>query len=97
MTLSLEFCSPPEKYYYVRLIIPDSTIRKIQKEKIMKTKFPLCTLLTLILSLNACSPFTITNSSGEQPTLEVKTLPVTGYRPVPVEQNVQILQAATAA
>jgi hypothetical protein len=61
------------------------------KENVMKSKFLLFFTLALILILNACSPFVITNSSGEQPTPEVETLPatslpVTGYQPVQIDQ-----------
>jgi hypothetical protein len=57
----------------------------------MKIKFLIFLTLALILILNACSPFVISSSSGEQPTPEIETLPVTdapvtGYQPVQVEQ-----------
>jgi hypothetical protein len=47
--------------------------------------------LMLVVLLNACSPFVITESSGEQPTPVVETLPATelpaiGYEPVQVNQ-----------
>jgi hypothetical protein len=43
-------------------------------------------LLALVTILNACSPFTITSSSGEQPTPIVESIPATGYQPVDVDQ-----------
>lgn len=52
----------------------------------MKNKLLLSFPLILILILNACSPFTITSSSGEQPTPEIEPAPVTGYQPVDVDQ-----------
>jgi hypothetical protein len=57
----------------------------------MKIKFLIFLTLALILVLNACSPFVITSSSGEQPTPEVETLPATdvpvaSYQPVQVDQ-----------
>lgn len=56
----------------------------------MKSKLFVLLTLTLLLIVNACSPFVITRSSGEQPTPEVETLPatslpVTGYQPVQVD------------
>ena len=53
----------------------------------MKNKTLLFILITFILLLNACSPFTIATSSGEQPTPVVATEPPsTAYRPVQVDQ-----------
>jgi hypothetical protein len=43
-------------------------------------------LLALVTILNACSPFMIANSSGEQPTPVVESIPATGYQPVDVGQ-----------
>src|SRR5688572_30523160 len=61
------------------------------KEYAMKIKFLIFLILALILVLNACSPFIVTSSSGEQPTPEVETLPATslpatGYQPVQIDQ-----------
>jgi hypothetical protein len=56
------------------------------KEYAMKIKFLIFLILALILVLNACSPFIVTSSSGEQPTPEVETLPATGYQPAQVDQ-----------
>ena len=52
----------------------------------MKSRLLLFFSLTLILILNACSPFVITSSSGEQPTPEAEVTPVSGYQPVDVDQ-----------
>ncbi len=52
----------------------------------MKSKFIFVFTLMLILLLNACSPFVITSSSGEQPTPVVETIPAIGYQPVDVDQ-----------
>lgn len=52
----------------------------------MKTKHVFIVLLSTILILNACSPFTIVSSSGEQPTpVEVSDTLSTGYRPIAVD------------
>lgn len=57
----------------------------------MISKFLFVFSLSGMLMLNACSPFVITDSSGEQPTPVVETLPPTelpaiGYEPVQVDQ-----------
>ena len=57
----------------------------------MKSKFVFFLTLALMLILDACSPFVITTSSGEQPTPEVEALPATDlpatrYQPVDVYQ-----------
>ena len=52
----------------------------------MKSKILLFVVLTTTLILNACSPFIITSSSGEQPTPVVESDPVSMYRAVDVDQ-----------
>ena len=52
----------------------------------MKIRFLIFLTIILILILNACSPFVITSSSGEQPTAEVEASPGTGYQPIQVDQ-----------
>lgn len=53
----------------------------------MKHKPVFFPVLVLILILSSCSPFTITSSSGQQPTpAEELGSPVTGYQPVQVDQ-----------
>ena len=53
----------------------------------MKTKTLAFLLLSLFLLLNACSPFTIESSSGEQPTpVESYEWDPTGYQPITVDQ-----------
>jgi hypothetical protein len=56
------------------------------KDKTMKTKTILFIGLSLVLILNACSPFTITSSSGQQPTPVIETSPALSYQPVDVDQ-----------
>ena len=52
----------------------------------MKTRTISLIAWTLILILSACSPFTITNSSGQEPTpVEVYESAPTGYQPVTVD------------
>jgi hypothetical protein len=51
----------------------------------MQTKSPLLSILTLALILNACSPFTITSSSGQRPAPEIETSPATVYQAVQVD------------
>ena len=56
----------------------------------MKTKTLSLIVMTLIMLLNACSPFIITSSSGEQPTPVVSyDSPATGYQPVTID-NVEV-------
>ena len=52
----------------------------------MRTKSLLFIALSMVWILNACSPFTITSSSGEQPTPEVESTPAPVYQPVGVDQ-----------
>ena len=52
----------------------------------MKTKLTVVSTLLFILILNACSPFTIAGSSGQQSTPVVETMPRAGYQPVTVDQ-----------
>lgn len=52
----------------------------------MRTKSLLFIALGMVWILNACSPFTITSSSGEQPTPEVESTPAPVYQPVDVDQ-----------
>jgi hypothetical protein len=52
----------------------------------MKTKLIAISMLLFILILNACSPFAIASSSGQQPTPVVETMPQAGYQPVTVDQ-----------
>jgi Tol biopolymer transport system component len=52
----------------------------------MKTKLISISLFIFILILNACSPFRIATSSGEQPTPVVETMPPAGYQTVTVNQ-----------
>lgn len=56
----------------------------------MKNKTLTLIAMTLIMLLNACSPFIITSSSGEQPTpVESSDSPATVYQPVTVD-NVEV-------
>lgn len=56
----------------------------------MKAKTLTLIAMTLIMLLNACSPFVITRSSGEQPTpVESSDSPATSYQPVTVD-NVEV-------
>lgn len=48
----------------------------------MKTRLIYSSLLTLVLIVNACSPFAIATSVGEQPTPDIATLPPSGYQAV---------------
>lgn len=52
----------------------------------MKSKSLFYLTFALALLIDACSPFTITSSSGEQPTPVVETVPSTAYQPVNVDQ-----------
>jgi hypothetical protein len=52
----------------------------------MKNKVFLFTALIVSLILNACSPFAIASSSGQQPTPVIETSPITGYHPVQVDE-----------
>ena len=52
----------------------------------MKTSLISILISALVLILNACSPFTITGSSGEQPTPIVEMMPPAGYQSVTVSQ-----------
>jgi hypothetical protein len=52
----------------------------------MKTGLIVVSMLLFILILNACSPFAIASSSGQQPTPVVETVPQAGYQPVTVNQ-----------
>lgn len=52
----------------------------------MKNRPLLLIAFIFILILNACSPFTVVSSVGEQPTPKVETLPIAGYQPVDVDQ-----------
>jgi hypothetical protein len=52
----------------------------------MKTKIVSLFVLALTLILSACSPFTITSSSGQGPTPVVESEPVMAYQPVQVDQ-----------
>ena len=52
----------------------------------MKTRRIASCMLLFILILNACSPFTIASSSGQQPTPVVETILPDGYRAIPVEK-----------
>ena len=57
----------------------------------MKSKSIFFFAILIVLALSSCSPFVVTDSSGEQPTPEVETLPATslpaaGYQPVEVNQ-----------
>ena len=52
----------------------------------MKTRMISISMLLFILILNACSPFTITSSSGPQPYQVVETIQPSGYQPVTVDQ-----------
>jgi hypothetical protein len=52
----------------------------------MKTRLISILIPAFVLILNACSPFTITGSSGQQPTPIVETMPPAGYQSVIVSQ-----------
>jgi hypothetical protein len=52
----------------------------------MKTRVISISLLLFTLILNACSPFAVASSSGEQPTPVVETIPPAGYQPVTVDR-----------
>lgn len=52
----------------------------------MKNRLKAVSMLLFILILNACSPFVIASSSGQQPTPIVETMPEAGYQPVTVDQ-----------
>lgn len=53
----------------------------------MKSKPVFLSVVVLILILSGCSPFTVTSSSGQQPTpMEEFGSPATGYQPVQVDQ-----------
>jgi Tol biopolymer transport system component len=52
----------------------------------MKTRMKFTSMLIVILILNACSPFTVTGSSSEQPTPVVEAMPPAGYQSVIVDQ-----------
>jgi len=48
----------------------------------MKTKILLVLALVSIMILNACSPFMIFSSTGEQPVPVEESIPATGYQPI---------------
>ena len=52
----------------------------------MKTRRIARCMLLFILILNACSPFTIASSSGQQPTPVVETIPPAGYQAITVDK-----------
>ena len=52
----------------------------------MKTRWIASCMLLFILILNACSPFTIASSSGQQPTPAVETIPPAGYQAITVDK-----------
>jgi hypothetical protein len=52
----------------------------------MKNKAFLFATLIVTLILNACSPFSITSSSGQQPTPVIESEPAIGYQVVQVDQ-----------
>lgn len=51
----------------------------------MKVKWVVSCMFLFVLSLNACSPFAITSSSGQQPTPDVETIPPAGYQAIAVD------------
>ena len=52
----------------------------------MKTRRIASCMLLFILILNACSPFTIASSAGQQSTPVVETIPPAGYRAITVDK-----------
>ena len=52
----------------------------------MKTRRIASCMLLFILILNACSPFTIASSSGQQPTAVVEPIPPAGYQAITVDK-----------
>lgn len=52
----------------------------------MKTRMIAIGTLLFVLILNACSPFAIASSSGQQPTPVIETMPLAGYQAIKVDQ-----------
>jgi hypothetical protein len=52
----------------------------------MKTRRIASCMLLFILILNACSPFTIASSSGQQSTPVIETIPPAGYQAITVDK-----------
>jgi hypothetical protein len=55
------------------------------KLKILPFVSIVISMLLFILIMNACSPFAIASSSGEQPTPVVETIPPAGYKAITVD------------
>jgi hypothetical protein len=55
------------------------------KLKILPFVSIVTSMLLIILIMNACSPFAVASSSGEQPTPVVETIPPAGYKTIMVD------------